>query len=317
MRCMSVLALTWGCSGESTSSLTEPTNPDVVEPEPPSVYIYEEEAPPQPEAALADVNVALQSALDATLSINAAPVLAAYDEVMAASSATCPYFYNTQDGTYWLDSCVAPSGAQFDGYVSAFTIEDQLDPESGALFSLSYAFGGATVVDDLGNMLEIGGAAGLQTQFLEFGEIDVYIYTTQLQGAFSWDGASAAGTWLETDIAPDLTVQITDAIDFGFSTGVTGGFGGLDGWAVAYDNNTIFSATFGSSCPEELSGTVGVRSPDGHWYDVRFDGPVSEKSPPVPAADCDGCGTVYFQGVEMGQSCVDFSGLTTWEDSPW
>ncbi|HHO51899.1 MAG TPA: hypothetical protein ENK18_13715 [Deltaproteobacteria bacterium] len=315
-RCLLVLLWT-GCAAPATETPTGPTAPPVVtEDDPPSEYIYEEESPPEPTASLAEISDALQDAIDTTLWVNAAPVSAAYNAAMATSSQQCPYFYTTPDGTYWYDSCTAPSGASFDGYVFAYEAQGVLDPYSGMILDYWYAFGGATVSVPGGDRLELGGLALVQEGTINDG-VDINVYVSQLQGSFAWDGAEAAGTWLETDIDPDLTLYITDIpLLNSASTFVDGGFGGLDGWAIAFDENIIFDEVLGSSCDREISGTLGIRSPDGHWYDVRFDGPVDETDM-VPQSECDGCGTAYFQGEEIGEVCTDFRPLLTWGAKPW
>ncbi len=302
------------CEGEQTGEGTNPGSERA-----PSPYIFDPGDPPEPTEALDAVEGALQSAFDLALLANAGAVRTAYDEVLAYSNDQCPYYYATEAGSYWLDSCSSDSGAFFDGYVFSADLA-QTQPQTGFLIETWYVSGGAAMMDPSGNLLEVGGTAVVQNTsgFVgPKGDIPFVQYASQLQGSFAWDGASAEGTFLGEGLDPDLGLQLQDFAGFGRTALVSGGFGGFDGgWAVAFDENTLFTESLGSSCSGELSGTVAVRSPLGEWYDVRFDGPTSENDVVAPA-DCDGCGTAYFQGEEVGLVCADPEALLSWGGTPW
>ena len=286
----------------------------------PSPYIVAEQQAPEAGETIASVQQALQRGLDLVLDVNAGPVRVAHDEVMAHQGGGCPYYYATPDGSYWLDGCTAPSGATYNGYVFGLETGDVVDPKSGLTFNTWYAAGGATVVDPTGDVFELGGTAATQriTGFVGEGKLPYISNLSVLQGSFGWEGSSAGGTFLAEGIDPDLQLRLQEIVGMAARTAVfVGGFGGYDGgWAIAFDENLIFTASLGSDCPDELSGTVAVRSPVGEWFDVRFDGPVSEAEV-VAAEDCDGCGTAYFHGEEFGEVCVDASALLGWESDPW
>ena len=311
------LLLALACAESASDEGTNAPNASEDPADPPSEYIFEEEAPPSAEDSLATVEEKLQAAVELSMQMNATPIYVAYTDVMADSGGGCPYYYATEQGAYWLDSCTAASGASYDGYVFSFEEVDVVDPNSGLSTDLWYAFGGATVVDGDGNQFELGGTAALQTIQGNIGEFFYRQFTSQLVGGFQWDGASAAGTFLTDDIDPDFTIQVQEIDLLGTSATLSGGFGGFeDGWAIAYDNNVIFTAGLGSDCPEEPSGTIAVRSPAGAWYDVRFDGPANDEES-VPSDACDGCGVAFYQGAELGTVCADFSSLLEWEGTPW
>jgi hypothetical protein len=136
--------LLWACAGPEGSG--DDSQPPAEEP-PPSTYIFEAGEPDAPTATLADLQSALQEALDLTLTIHAQPVQAAYTQAMAGSTPACPYVYVTPDGSYWYDTCTASDGTEFDGYVFAYEVEGLYDPYSGLVYDYWYAFGGATVQD--------------------------------------------------------------------------------------------------------------------------------------------------------------------------
>ena len=33
--------------------------------------------------------------------------------------------------------------------------------------------------------------------------------------------------------------------------------------------------------------------------------------------DCDGCGIAFYKDEELGEVCIDTSGLLAWEEQPW
>ncbi|MEQ1503660.1 MAG: hypothetical protein ABMB14_15585 [Myxococcota bacterium] len=301
---------------EGSAPITTPP-PETTAP-PPSDYIFDADTTPVPTASLAELGEALQTGLDLTLTITATPVQEAYDAVMDSSTLACPYVYATPDGEYWYDSCTASDGTEFDGYVFAYEENDLYDPYSGLVFDYWYAFGGATVEDAQGHQLELAGGAVWQKGVGESGGVPLEYYITDIGGTFRWDGPEARGTWLEAGLDPDLTV-ITYAVPIldASSTTLAGGFGGFaDGWALAYDNNTVGSAILGLPCEDELSGTVGLRAPDGTWYDIQFQG-SDGTDPDYDAAQCDGCGQAFYQGEPMGEVCADVSTLIAMGVAPW
>jgi hypothetical protein len=318
MRVVSLVLLA-ACQG----SADDPAGPDPVLPEdpPPSPYIFDEETDPEPTASAQDVEAALQDALDLTMTINADPVQAAYSKAMTGSTAMCPYVYATPDGSYWYDSCTASDGTEFDGYVFAYEAVDVFDPYSGMMVDYWYAFGGATVRDPSDHVLELAGGAVRYKAYTNTGPTDYEVYYTDIGGTFAWDGVESAGTWLDSDIDPDLIVQSTVVPSVGAESVVLyGGFGGFavggEDWAVAFDENYVANALMGGRCPTELSGTVGVRAPDGSWYDVQFQG-WDGVDPDYSDADCDGCGDAFYRGEPMGEICVDLTTMMELGVHPW
>lgn len=307
------------CGGDPAAEPTGTAPGTTVTPEdPPSPYIYDEQTVPEATVALSEVEAALQAALDLVMTVNAKPVEAAYTSAMTGATGACPYVYTTPDGSYWYDSCTAITGTEFDGYVFAYGADGVFDPYSGMTVDYWYAFGGATVVDGQGHTLEVGGGATVYKAYGNYAGLDLVSWYSQLQGTFAWDGPEAADTWMDAGIDPDLVISSTSVPSLGLSgVGLYGGFGGfLDGWAVAFDENVVGSPLLGMPCGEELSGTIGVRAPDGSWVDVRFDG-AAEATDDFEPSECDGCGRAYFQGEEIGQVCVDVDTLLAMGVQPW
>jgi hypothetical protein len=307
----------WACTGPEDAGESSPPTTQLEAP-PPSTYIFEAGDPPAPTATLADIQGALQEALDLTLTIHAQPVQAAYTQAMTGSTSACPYVYITPDGSYWYDTCTASDGTEFDGYVFAYEVQGLYDPYSGMTYDYWYAFGGATVQDPDGHTLELAGGAVTLTARGSYGGTEMIVYQTDVGGTFRWDGVEADGTWLESGIEPDLVAYTTAFPSLEQSTTtVYGGFGGFgDGWAVAFDENVIGGELLGLPCQQEVSGTLGIRAPDGSWYDIRFHGSDGTDEA-YDTAQCDGCGEVFYQGEPVGEVCVDASTLLTMGVQPW
>ncbi len=295
----------------SADTATEPTDP--TEDDEPAPYIVPDEGNDPVDVDLAAAEAALQDALATALAVTALPVQAGYIAAMVGEEDGCPYYYTTADGTYWADNCTSDAGTEFNGYVFAYAesgVPDAYTP--GAFVDYWSLFGAATILDDEGQLMEIGGSAYVGTTYGAGFEA----HTTAVQGTFRWNGPEASGSWLSTDIDPDFVMYgyTIDGLP-GAVMYLDGGLGNLDGgWAVAFDENQIVSSSLGASCGSELTGVVGIRTPTGTWVDVLFD---NEPEGEVEAPLCDGCGEAWVRGEPVGTVCVDATVLIAWEVSPW
>lgn len=307
-----MLLLSWllACGGPDA----EPSGADAEGPGEPSPYIYEEDAPPVPPASAAELEAVLQDAVDVALTFNARPIFEAYERVMNDRGTYCPAEYATDEGTYWLDECTAESGAWYSGFLFTGDLVDVYDPFTQTFSDARSISGGATVLDAEGHRFTASGTA----YWLE-SESDAFIqYLTVLQGSFGWDGPGSEGTWLEGTLSPDLTsVAYRVPATNGHLVVLDGGVSGLSGAAsaVAFEDVVIFDLGLGSTCWKEPSGTISVRSTDGSWTDILFDGPPDIGEPATGA--CDGCGRAFYRGEVVGEVCADFSPLLGWGTSPW
>ena len=291
---------------------------DVVEAEAdaPSPYIYDEEPLPQPELDLPAIEAAMAAVVEELFYWNAAPVLTSYSAAMEGQSGTCPAEYANPDdgGSYWADECESDVGTAFSGYGYA-VVYDALEAD-GYSTSGEGLFAVAQVMTSEGHIFSGGGSAyWLDSEALDGSH---WVYQSILQGGFTWDGPEAAGTWLADSLVPDMTMSAY------YSPDTEGHFlaaeGGIYGFAGAVDTVVlsgvqIFDEAFGSNCPIEPTGTLSARTPEGEWFDAVFDGP--EWGTFADYADCDGCGQLYWRGEAVGEVCLDFGALLTWDDRPW
>ena len=299
----------------------QPTaEPTTVEKEQPLPYIYEEEPLPSPAVDADMVAAAANAGLVRALELGAAPVFPAYKAAMAAADSGCPNYYDYNGSLYWYDNCMAEGGGSFSGY-SFYQLYDHMDDGAGSVYNGEGLSGVSQVVTADGHRFEAGGSAYYYRIDHAAQSPDDATYSTWIsvvQGAFGYDGTEAAGTWLTEGVAPDLTyyAAYVPALE-GRTAVVDGSVGGLSGDIsyLVFDNLTLWSPEI-STCPQEPGGGFSVRGSDGYWYDVTFDG-ATDWGQQVAAADCDGCGRLWFEGEELGTVCVDFSSALGWGDAPW
>ena len=307
MRTLSLFLLVAGCS-ETGSVLVDN----------PSPYIYDAEDQPHANLDISELAVTIQAALDLIGDLSAEPILAAYDEVMQFQDGYCPAYYATDDGTYWYDNC-SVEGSSYAGY--AFTEDyDQIDDGYGNLITGRSLFGGATITTPTGDRFNASGGAGVF--FTEVPADGLTAVTQVINGTFEWTGASGNGTWLQTDVRPDLEMasyltEPNELLGAGKGLYITGAITNVTqtGSVVSFTDYWQTNEGLGATCEAEPHGTVSVRAEDGSWYDVVFDGDW-DGSPVDPDA-CDSCGRAFFRGDRIGEVCVDFSEGLNWEVSPW
>ena len=77
-----------------------------------------------------------------------------------------------------------------------------------------------------------------------------------------------------------------------------------------------FLNTPAASCREEPYGEMALYLMDVGWLDMTLDGtPIDDPERDTP--NCDGCLTLRYRDVVLGDICPDFSGLISWESRPW
>lgn len=283
----------------------------------PAPYIVPEEDPPTASFSAAELEGAIAEALSLAVALNGSAVFPSYFAVMEGADEDCPNYYETDGNVYWYDVCTSSHGTEFNGY-SFYYYYDHYDPGDGGIYTGHAVAGVAQVWDAAGHTFEAGGTA---YDLLIEGDGYQYWYSVA-QGGFSYDGPEADGTWLEEGLAPDMVqtvYYVPDADAKGYA--LQGSVSGLTGTfsSAVFDGVTMLDSTFATyydACPLEPGGLVSLRDNDGAWYDVLFDG-YTDAQPTTPEDLCDGCGQAYFRGEALGEVCVDFTGLNTWEGAPW
>jgi hypothetical protein len=286
----------------------------------PGEYIYDEDEDAGALLAPDEVSAALTEAVGAFLTdLDPFLVLAAIDDAVSFEDAGCPYYYTDYYRLYgyyyWYGGCDTEEGTSFDGYLygihyDPFTSSGYYYPDYG------WWYGDGSVDRADGQSLEISGYWSMY-QWLYSSPASAYVYV-YAYGDAEWDGADYAGTWLGD--AASLSYTMTGASDpqSGAWVQLDGGVSGLSGGtdSVWFDGVYMATAGYGSSCPQEPSGTISIRDDAGEWYDVEFQGPTYAGGSSFPP-ECDGCGDIWYRGTNIGQACADLSVMTDWEGVPW
>jgi hypothetical protein len=103
-------------------------------------------------------------------------------------------------------------------------------------------------------------------------------WDVQLGGVYTYEGAQ---DWLSerTDVALWFSL-VADVLT------IEGGLS--QGAAAVY----FHGLAIGAECGDAPFGDLSIRDVFGRWYKIRFD------------ANCDGCGLVSFEGVNLGRVCL-------------
>ncbi len=297
---------TGGGDDTTTDTGTPPDPPDAVDL--PSAYGWTggtDYGDPLPIEVIAE---AMETAVAAGPTYTPAPIFDAYSLAMLAARSDCPGPVDSGSVIFWIGACETPEGSVFDGYA-------QLTEYDDANFSGTTYFANATITTASGYRyvsaahitdVQIGGVSDDRRQYDTF--------TGAVTGTNTWDGPGVSGTWMEEGLLPAMTLTFTvyeDGARDGTLTGVVAIPGDVF-LAASYDA-TLWNEASGAACAEEPSGTVSLRDPDGNWYEARFDGGLEVED----ASACDGCGTVYWRGQEVGEVCPDFSTWLSWGTRPW
>ncbi len=260
-------------------------------------YIVDELDVPEPSEDPAVLEAVVQEAIVRALSVDAWPVVEVYRTITESRDEYCPYWFGNEEVANWYGECSAESGSWFYGQGG-----HQTGVEDGQWYDSVYLAGSIITPD--GHTFDGGGSAVLSSGSSEEG---TYAYSA-VSGSFAWDGPGAEGTWLDNGGASlELQVSWQQAI-WGQAVSLNGAID-LTERSVSFTDVLFFS----EGCPEEPGGVISVRGADG-WYDVQFDLDLSGDMNPM---DCDGCGTVWYRGVEVGEVCVDVADISSFEEVPW
>lgn len=304
-----------GCAGPPDNTVS----PIAEEPvETPTPYIYDDvDSGSSAEFDQSAIEAAMSDAVSSALALNASPALRSYEAAMAGASDDCPDYYTDGTNVYWYDYCTSTAGASFSGYSFYYAYDAYYDGYMTYYGEALYAEASIETVD--GQTFTGGGSATLLEGPTDDGG---YVYYSDLAGDFSWDGEEAEGTWMEDGVGAELNLWIASYAEYDYTYAyVSGGITGLGEGdsTVSFTEVQIAAGPQGWwVCPEEPSGTISVRGEDGSWFDVVFDVTYAEDGETLVIADgaCDGCGTVWHRGEEVGSACADLSPLVA-SGSPW
>lgn len=290
----------------------EPDAPERAEPTP---YVLDTEGGETPEVDLEQISDDLADFLPTLRGLNAAPALSAYQLLAAEQTDICPRVYAVDGNTYWADQCTTDLGTQFSGFAFAVELHDQVIGEVWR-GQQRVVQGGARVERADGVALDIAGVA----QLLDLDHVDqpIHLYHSTVNGTFFAENFEFDPGWVERDVTPDLVQFITEHQELGgrrytVNGGVSGTGGALS--AIVFDEVTVVDPAAGGTCPREPFGLISVRTGQGVWVDLLFDGPDPQTG--QAEGDCDGVGRAYHRGELLGDVTLDTRVLFDFEGAPW
>lgn len=276
---------------------------------PPAPYVVEDPDPTTLDLDTDQAAEAINTILATVLTYEGSVVFDVYDEIMTYGDDECPPV-QVDEGTgasLWDADCTSNKGATFSGFVSQIRWQHGNEIEA-ALRAES------TVTLPTGAELILGGAVNTLVN------TNTNTWSNSISGVVSYDGPAATGTWLESNPDLLLTYSLTLSSANALQTAdIDGSVGSLQGTVSAVDlNSLVLAQTADFPCPIEPSGWISLRDANGVWADVLFDVQADEEEGyTVDEADCDGCGTLWFDGEDLGQVCVDTAPLFETPMPPW
>jgi hypothetical protein len=293
------------------------TDPEVPAPTP--YVVDDEENAQQPDLDGAAVEQAISDTTPTLFLLGAARLQDVLNAYLMLGDENCPggeaYANAEGESRAFFAECTAASGASFYGdlFYNQYVDRPGEDGSTNTGFEL-YA-GGLRIETPAAGTLTLSGYHGMAR-----GQAPTYFsaYTVS-SGTVQTDSSLAEGhLWLTGQVRGELT-----AFGYGDENGIR--VFGMEG-AVAVNQTDGVSAisfegvngpNFGP-CSDEPHGIISVREEGGVWHDVIFDGPAEGEEPDPDL--CDGCGTRYVGGEEVGETCLGsdvMTQLTDWDQSPW
>jgi hypothetical protein len=271
------------------------------------LYVVDGETPDLPSYDEDELRAAIEEALITLMSIDAEPILDAYDSLLAHAESGCPDWLNSNGTLYWFDHCSTADGTAFDGFGTQVLLED-FEDEDGTVWNQRsiYMVGELSDIDH--NTLTATGNAGAYSGLGAQGQI---ISLDFLSKDIQLSGDIAADSWLaEMEHSPALyryalsfpeiaghALSMTAQIELTIESADL----------LVIDNLLLYNEALGSECPQEPAGNMSIRMQSGAWLDLSFDGP--NWAPISDPEACDGCSKLWAQGQFLGEFCIDFTGL--------
>jgi hypothetical protein len=318
-------ALLCACAGGTdTTAVDEDSEPVVVDTDapdsdPPSV-VQPFEPPaivPLSPADVVQVEQAVEAFLLQALAFDFEPVQTAVANLESVREPGCPALTESVAGPLWVDDCTTSAGRRFFGnfiyLVNGWEdyVDDQLLPD---------------IVSPWGAVAEPGWAVPTEPPLLDaegyqgFCTVGNDSNTAHFSGEYNqlqvtWEGLAARELllegqlidtrqdegWVAEGLEPNLRRVELRGDAGGELIFLHGGVGDLSTpWSTVWATEVVLGdAATTDLCPEEAHGLLAVRSPEGAWYDLTFDGDAG--------GACDGCGSITRSGVEVGTACPDLT----------
>jgi len=240
--------------------------------------------------------------------LHGAPMFEVYDEVMTFGDEFCPPLdADPEGGSMWEADCTSGLGATYSGFVSQFR------GDHGEYYEQNMR-GEATVSVPDGRTWVVAGQANTAESLVG------PEYRTHIDGVFHWTGEVSEGAILSDgwEVTLDWTASYGPEENLGTLL-VDGGVLVPEGTLTAVAFGEAFFSRFAEfPCTLEPAGGVAIRDSAGAWHELVFDVQGSvEAGYTVAEGACDGCGTLWHDGLAGDQVCIDTAPLFATTGAPW
>ncbi|MBX2796970.1 MAG: hypothetical protein KTR31_04850 [Myxococcales bacterium] len=328
MRMVAALALA-GCSATAGNFAVSIEQPEEVE-----------EAFPLPDDLdTIDWVSVFTDAVNLMVEVNTQAPWLGHTSTMDTRQVGCPDFWTgtftvgtqtvgADEGISWNDDCITGDELYYDGWLwwdSSVVEEGEADTVQGRTADASRTLRGDAIVGDGdGVRFEFDGIARDTFYNLQAKGYERFVYSTSIDGTVTgsdvFDGSLTPDGY-RTDLFMFVTGGDVDTFEargnaYFFTEQLQGRFDSIQVDMAMVGQN----AAAPGDCVLEPLGWIGVRDADAYWYDVvflpRFEDDVAGEGYDNALSVCDGCGTLYVQGIEQPdrQVCIDFTFL--FEDFP-
>ena len=255
----------------------------------------------------ADLQAAVEEGLARIIQLDATPVLDAYQAMLGDTEESCPDWINSNGYLTWLGGCTTTQGTQYEGQ-GLIILDDEVYFDEGLPWQQRGIYLVGEVTNAEGDALVGTGTINHYRQ-----ETDSYSMTYQaIAEGTTLTGDWATGHWESGVGSPELG---RSSVYYHWEDATAVALFGR----IALDGDTVDmlaiedfvfiddAVSWGSHCDLEPSGTLSIRTIDGVWLDMSFEG--SSWSDKADLAQCDGCAEAWANGQAIGELCFDFAPL--------
>jgi len=312
-----------GCAGDVAIETTGQAPEDQAEAEQPVEEAPEADLPSAheftetsdgPLLSLDEVAVALETNLLRFWISDPRDIFDTFDAVIADGDDDCPTTYNLLGHTYYQGFCTSESGIYYDGIIYGRSSSGHVESNVETIID-TWWYGDFAATYPDGRRWDLSGYFRLiQSRYLGS---ETTGFEVQTVGYVGWTPLVDPAAWLDGGISMGLDIDGLGSPEGSSQVVLNGGVSTHANGAAAITFDQVYLGSGEStSCPLEPSNTISILDTEGHWYDVRFDGPPYPSAVSLPA-ECDGCGQVSYDDEVLGTVCLDFASLMDWEVLPW
>ena len=294
-------------------------------------YVFDGEPPELP--TIEEIQAAITDMITEIPEIDAIDVLAGYDALLPYEQANCPKWTLTSTQRAWRQTdvgCTTDAGARFQGKMFFKVTVDPVRESlaKATMTTMRESFGVEGDLPSWNERVEFLDSV-IATGHVELPDGDdweasgdfhrymvrwagVEFDQHELAGVYTPQRVRDPESWIGLGWVPNLEItHVTAAGTDRHHREITGSVAGIAGRisAMEFREVTIAHAQLWGACELEPHGVIAVRSEEGQWIDVAYDGLPYPAEGLETGDECDRCGVATFGEIELGTVCVDFRPL--------